>query len=500
MKISYNSEPLEKIKTECLAIGLFEEEPLLAEARKLDLAIGNQITSLLKSKDFKAEPNEIYLLPTSNKVPARRILLIGLGKKNEFEIDTARQAAATAVHELRAKKITAFSSALFGAGIKGPTSELAKAIAEGAILGNYAFQTYQTEEKRKTKPVESLELIYKDKSEISRFRDVVEDAAKVAEIVNYCRETANQPANIATPSYIAGEAEKLGRKYNFKVTVYDKKGIEKLGFNAILAVSAGSTQEPRFVVAEYKPKSASSGPVCLVGKTITFDSGGLDLKGEKYMENMKFDKCGGITVLGAIAAAAATESSAHLIGLIPISENLPSGSAYKVGDIYKTFSGTTIEIANTDAEGRVLMSDAIAYTKEFRPKAVIDLATLTGACVVALGNQAAGLHGNDKKLIDRVKAASEATSERVWELPMWKEYGEQIKSEVADIKNLGEEGAGTITAAKFLEKFVPKDTAWAHLDIAGVAYTEKNPTKTYISKGSTGYGIRLLTELFKNWR
>ena len=500
MKLSLISEPPEKLKTECLAIGLFQEEPLPADVRKLDSALNGAINSLLKNKDFKGELNETYIFPSLGKLGAKRVLLVGLGKKNEFSFDMARQAAASSAQAVRKLNLTSYTTLVFGTGVKGPTSELVHALSEGAVLGAYAFDTFKTENKDKKKPLESVDIFYPDKKEAQKLRESAESGKNLAEIVNHCRELANLPANIATPTYLANEAEKFGKKYGFKVTVYDKAGLVKLGFNALLAVNSGSAQEPRFIVLEYKPKSISSAPLCLVGKTITFDSGGLNIKTSDYMNNMKYDKCGGISVLGVIAAAAALKIPSHLVGLMPATENMPSGSAYKVGDIYKTYNGKTIEIGNTDAEGRVILSDALGYTKEFKPRAVIDLATLTGACVVALGVVAAGLMGTDSKLISKLKEAAEHSGERVWELPMYEEYFEQIKSDVADVKNIGDGNAGAITAAKFLQKFLPEGVPWAHLDIAGVAWTEKGKYKPYVGKGATGYGIRLLIELLKNWK
>ncbi len=500
MKLTFVSDPVEKLKTDCLAIGVFQEEPLPADARRVDSLLNGSISYLVKNKDFKAELNETFLFPTLGKLAAKRILLVGLGKKKDFTFDITRQAAATAVQAIKKANLSNFLALVFGAGVKGPTADVVQALAEGAVLGVYAFDTFKTENKKDKKTLENVTVFYSDKKELPKLKESTEAGQKIAEIVNYCRELQNLPPNVATPAYIATESEKLGRKYGFKVTSYDKTGLQKLGFNALLAVNSGSTQEPRLIVLEHRSKSASSGPVCLVGKTITFDSGGLSIKTGDYMTNMKFDKCGGIDVLGIVAAASALNLPVHLIGLMPATENMPSGSAYKVGDIIKTYSGKTIEIGNTDAEGRVILSDALSYTKEFKPKAVIDLATLTGACVIALGVHAAGLMGTDAKLISKIKEAADHSGERVWELPMYSEYSEQIKSDFADVKNIGDGNAGTITAAKTLEKFVPEGVPWAHLDIAGTAWTEKGKYKPYVGKGATGYGIRLFVELFKNWK
>ena len=287
MKITFVSDPVEKLKAECLAIGVFQEEPLPTDARRVDSLLNGSLSYLVKNKEFKAELNETYLFPTLGKLPAKRILLVGLGKKKDFSVDVSRQAAATAVQAAKKANLSSLLALLFGAGVKGPTAELAQALAEGAVLGVYAFETFKTENKKDKKAFETLEIFYPDKKELPKLKESAEAGQKVAEIVNYCRELQNLPPNVATPMFIAAESEKLGRKYGFKVTVHDKTGLQKLGFNALLAVNSGSAQEPRFIVLEYGSKSASSGPVCLVGKTITFDSGGLNIKVSDYMNNME---------------------------------------------------------------------------------------------------------------------------------------------------------------------------------------------------------------------
>ena len=491
MKIETFQAKPENLKTEILGVFLYKEKKLPGYLGNIDKKLNNQITDFLKNKTFEGELNETFLITTFGKVPARYVLLIGIGERKKFNTDNLRQASATGAIYARDSERKEISFYLEKSMAK---KEHAQAVSEGVVLGLYKFDKYQTKKKDK-KRLKVVKVACQ--SNLKEVKKAVEIGQKLANAVNYARNLENLPANIATPTYLANEAKKLS-KLGIKVTIIGKDEMKKLGMNLILGVSAGSSQEPKLVILEYK--GGKKGPIALVGKGVTFDAGGLDLKPEKYMWNMHYDKCGALTVFGIIRAAAELKLPVHLVGLTPFTENLAGGSAQKPADIVKGYSGKTVEIINTDAEGRLILADALAYSKKFKPKAIIDFATLTGACVVALGHYAAGLIGDDKKLIEKIKKASEKTAEKVWELPLWDEYREQMKSEVADVKNLGEGGAGTITAAAFLENFIPEKTSWAHLDIAGTAYVEeiKNP-KTYASKGATGHGIRLITQVLSEW-
>jgi len=469
----------EDIKTDILGMFCYNDGWLLA-----GIGPNFNIAPFITNKDFKGKLNETFLIPTFNKIAAKKVLLIGLGKKKDFKTDNMRQAAATGTifaRESDAKTFTIFLD----------TAKFAQEVSEGAFLSSYQFNKFISD-KEKKKQLETLEI-----SCSQNINSQVQTGKKLAESANYARSLADLPANIATPAYLANEAKKLS-KLNIKIKIMEKPEMKKLGMNAILGVSAGSDQPPKLVIMEYN--GGKKGPVVLVGKGVTFDAGGLDLKPTKYMENMHYDKCGATTVFGIMHAVASLKLPIHVIGLTPFVENMVGGSAQKPLDIIKSFSGKTIEIGNTDAEGRLIMADTIAYSKKFKPKAIMDFATLTGACVVALGHHAAAILGNDEKLIEKIKKASSRTDERVWQLPLWNEYKEQIKSTRADVKNTGIGSAGTITAAAFLENFVPEKIPWAHFDIAGVANVEeiKNP-KTYASSGATGFGVRLVTELLKNW-
>jgi leucyl aminopeptidase len=299
-----------------------------------------------------------------------------------------------------------------------------------------------------------------------------------------------------TPGKMAEIALNLSKEYKFRCEVLSPSDLEKLKFGALLAVAQGSQQPAKFIVMEHMPEKKRKGTIVLVGKAITFDSGGISIKPSEGMWEMKGDMAGGAAVIATMACAARESIPVHLIGLVPATENLPSGTAYKPGDIIKSYSGKTIEIISTDAEGRLILADALAYAQKYEPKAILDIATLTGACVIALGHIVAGLLGNDQRLLNKVKRSAEKTGEKVWELPLHEEYDEQIKSDLADMKNSGGRPAGTITAAAFLKKFVGK-THWAHLDIAGRDWEEKS--KPYIPKGPVGFGVRLFLEFLRNW-
>jgi leucyl aminopeptidase len=322
----------------------------------------------------------------------------------------------------------------------------------------------------------------------------VERTATICRGVKLARDLVSQPGNVVTPAYLADTARELAARHNLECRVYEYEELEKLGMNALLAVGRGSAEAPRLIVLEYRGAVERSRPVVLVGKGITFDSGGISIKPGAGMEEMKTDMAGSAAVLGAMQAAAGLELPLNLVGIIPTAENMPDGKAYKPGDVVTSLSGTTIEITNTDAEGRLILCDALHFALQFRPAAMIDLATLTGACVVALGHEASGLMGNDRRLISSLKQAGERCGERVWELPLWDGYGEAMKSDIADLKNAGSRDGGSITAGWFLKQFVGS-TRWGHLDIAGTAWVDK--ARPCSPKGATGVGVRLLIEYLR---
>lgn len=494
VKVQYGT--LIKERAEVIVLGLFDapriEDPT---ARDFDKKLGGMIARIIKNGDFRPKLNNTFLLPTYVQLASKRLLLIGLGKKNEFTMDKIRQVSGTAIKKARGLGVKEVTSPLYP--LKDRAEDISRAVVEGAILGRYRFRQFKHLKPDEAREVERLKILVENKSELDGARAGAKTGESVSEAVCYARELINLPGGTATPTMIVNEARAMGRRLGLGVQTLSGETMKRLGMNGVLGVSQGSSQPPRFIVLEYGKKKSGQDTVVLVGKGVTFDSGGISIKPSRDMDKMKYDMAGAGTVLGAFRALAGLKPKVHVVGLLPCVENMPGGRAIKPGDIISCMSGKTVEVANTDAEGRLILADALVYAKRYKPAAIVDLATLTGACVVALGYFTMAMLGNDEELKRRVKAAGDATHERVWELPLWDEYFEAIKSDVADIKNIGDRTAGTITAAKFLEKFVGK-TPWVHLDIAGVAWENKDTP--YRPKGASGTGVRLLVDLLMNWQ
>jgi leucyl aminopeptidase len=480
--------------TEAVVLGVFEgsQDGILNELNKL---LDKAVDHIIRKKEFLGESGQMKLINTLKRLPCEHVLLVGLGKRDEFDLEKLRRVSATASRALRDNGIKAAATTLHTVSAKRATyREQAQAVVEGAILGTYQFNKYKTMNREKIKEFKVLTLLEADRA--------VEEGAEAGKIIadaqSWVRDLVNEPAMTLTPEKLADAAAEL-KKLGVKVTVYDKKAIEKLGLHALLAVNNGSGKEPRFVTLEYK--KGSGAPVAIVGKGITFDSGGLDIKPAAYMGDMKSDMAGAATVIGTIKAIAELGLAVNVVGVFASTENMPGCNAYKPGDVVKAYNGRTMEIGNTDAEGRVILSDALAYTeKNFKPKVIVDLATLTGACVVALGYAAAGVMSKDAALVSKLKIAGDAAGEKLWELPMFEDYKDSVKSDIADVHNIpGGKGyeAGAIAGAWFLQHFVDK-APWAHIDIAGPAYS--NERKHYIEKGGTGFGLRMLVEFIKAQR
>jgi leucyl aminopeptidase len=371
---------------------------------------------------------------------------------------------------------------------------LAQALVEGAILGTYQFTDYLSDTKTDARQVARLTLLATDARQLTDLKEGARRGTATAEAAMFVRDLCNHPSNVMTPTRVAAEAKKIGREQRVRVKILEKAQAERLGMGAFLGVARGSHEPPKFIVLEYTGKARGSRggkPIVIVGKTITFDTGGISLKPAENMEQMKADMTGGAEVLAAVRAASRLRLPIHLIGILPATENMPGGRAIKPGDILRTLSGKTVEVQNTDAEGRLILADGLAYAARLKPAAVIDIATLTGACVVALGQFAIGMFGNDDQLKRSVQEAGLKAGERVWEMPLWEEYFEQLKSDVADMRNIGGRGGGMITAALFLSKFTG-DHPWVHLDIASTDWSERE--RAYIPKGPTGIGTRLLIQ------
>ena len=495
MNIRVLQGEIQKRADEALILNLFERAKPAGATGAVDKALDGLISRAVASGDFNGKKNETLLLYTGDRIRAKRVIVVGLGKKRDFGIEQARQAAATAARKLQSLGVTTASSILHGAGDGGvDVVEAAQATAEASILACYRFDEYRT----KTEPKPSLSrltITEFDKTRLGAIRRGAKIGEQIAAATSLARDLCNHPGNRATPSFLARTARSISRKHGLTCRVIDEAGMKRLGMGALLGVSAGSAEPARFIIMEHK-KKAGSRPLVFVGKGVTFDSGGVSIKASAGMEDMKFDMSGAAAVIGAMQAVAALDLPAHVVGLVPATENLLDGKSVKPGDVLETMSGKTIEIVNTDAEGRLILADALTYAARYKPAAIVDLATLTGACVVALGHHAIGMMTNDNKLASRVTESGEQTGERVWQLPLWEEYGEQIRSSVADMKNTGGRAGGSITAAALLAEFV--DCPWVHLDIAGTAWSSK--ARPYIPRGGVGVGVRLLTELARGWK
>lgn len=462
-----------------------------------DHALNSAISGILKSKEFTGKLNKTMMLPTFGKIPAKRVMLVGLGKKKDVTPDKVRQAAgstATAARDLGMKAVTCVLGS-----IEMPDSAEGvwrQAYTEGFLLALYKFQRYKRAEPEEQKELKELTLLVSGKEAIKPVNEAVKCGQIIADAVAFARDLINTPARDKTPAVLADTAKKMAHELDIHCKVLSLPELKKLGMGGLLGVSQGSAEPPKFIILEHNARARNQDTLVFVGKGITFDSGGICLKQAKDMDQMKSDMSGAAAVLGAMMAIAKMKLPHRVVGLMPCTENMPSGAAIKPGDIVKFFSGKTAEVANTDAEGRLVLADALGYAETCRPTAVIDLATLTGSCVVALGSVVTGMLGNNEELKKRVRSAGEKSWERVWELPLWEEYQELIKSDVADIKNIGGPAAGAITAACFLSKFTEK-YPWVHLDIAGTSWSDKNGA--YTQKGASGVGVRLLVQLARDW-
>ncbi len=464
-----------------LAYFLLKEDKIPAEVLK--------ITGKISDDEFDRKLGKTYSTATLGKMKFKRILLVGLGEKKDFEPDFVRRAAGAAVRHCKSLRCPDLSIMVPKALPKINHRSIAQFVTEGVILSNYRFMELKTK-KEEYFDVKQASLITSDKTAV----DGIKVGTVLAEAQNYVRELDEYPANLMTPRKVADITKQLARKSrNFSVTVLDEKAMRKKGMNAFLGVASGSSEPPRLVIIEYNKNRKNLPLYGLVGKGITFDSGGISLKPSKDMHEMKYDKSGALVVLGTARAVAELNLPIRLMVALALTENMPSGKAQKPGDVVKAYGGKTIEVLNTDAEGRLVLADTLAYVAERNPKAIIDVATLTGAIVVALGRHAMGLFSNDEKLAALLEEAGKRSHERAWRFPMWKEYSEMMKSDIADIKNISGTGeAGSITGAVFLKEFVG-DAAWVHLDIAGVMNIKNS--HPYLEKNSaSGTGVRLLTE------
>ncbi|HEY8121753.1 MAG TPA: leucyl aminopeptidase [Myxococcota bacterium] len=507
MQITVESGALESLSADVLALPFSELDPakwrLPARFAALDAALGGRIADALRSGDFCGKRGEALTLHAPSGARAKRVLLLGTGADAKLELGALRDLAAAAVREGSARKGKRVALVAPSSRRVRPAA-LFQALAEGAVLGGYRFDAYLSSRKEKT-PLERVALVLERAADKRVATAAAATGVVLAESQNVARRLSNEPPNKLPPAALAKEAERVAKEVGLRVQVWGKAELEKRGFGALLAVAQGSANEPRLIVLEHgapsraAKKGARRQPtLCVIGKGVCFDSGGLSLKPSTSMEKMKHDMSGGAAVIGVLRAAALLKLPLHVVGLIGAVENMPSGTAYRPDDIVTTLSGQTIMIANTDAEGRLVLADVLHHARTtYEPAAMIDLATLTGACSVALGTWAAAVLGNDQRLVQRVLAAGETTGERYWQLPLWDVHKDHMRGQIADVKQTGGRDGGTITAAAMLWHFVG-ETPWAHLDIAPVADTDKSSAlQPY---GATGFGVRSVVEVLRAWK
>jgi leucyl aminopeptidase len=501
MKVGSEINVLSAIKADAVAVFVFQDKKGLAQQiAPLGKQLNEKLQSAISLKDFSAKEGETLSIYTEGAIASPRLLLIGLGETEKVTLEKLRRASAAATKAAQSMKVGSLGTefpplTLLPISLNTSSADIAQAMVEGVILSVYKYDKYLTPTDEKKK-LESLTLFTSDKKNSIEIQRGVKNGEIISAAVCHARDLQNAPSNEIYPETLSFDVQQTAHKYGFKATVFDLRKIESLKMGGILAVGKGSTHPPRFIILEHTPAKRNGGTVVLVGKGVTFDSGGISIKPAANMAEMKMDMSGAAAVVGAFQAIGELKLPVHVVGLIPSVENMPSGTSVKPGDIVRHFNGKTSEVDNTDAEGRLILADALGYASKFEPEVVVDLATLTGACVVALGHLATGMMGNDQRTMDDLKAAGEKTYERVWQLPMFDEYEKLIKSDVADVKNTGGRWAGAITAGWFLKKFIGT-YKWVHLDIAGTAILEEN--MDYAPKGGSGVGVRLLVEFLKNW-
>ena len=484
MDIKVQSGDVLRAPSDLAVLASFEDVPLPAE-----------VAGLLEAEDFRGRAKQTLLLYPRGAVAPRRLLLIGLGKRAALTPEGIRQASALAVQHARSLQVPGLTIGVNGE-VPLPAPVAAQSFGEGIELGAYRYWHYRTGlTSEQTFQVERA-TVFSTANE-AQTRAGVETGQAIARGVELARDLVNGPGYAMTPAKLGDEAVALGQRLGLSVTVFDKAQLVQQGFGGILAVGQGSANEPRFIVMEYGAAIKNAPTICLVGKGLTFDSGGLSLKPADAMETMKSDMGGAGAVFGAMQAVAELKLPLHVVGLVSAAENMPSSTAYRPGDIVTTLSGKTIEVLNTDAEGRIILSDGLFYAQRFSPAAIVELSTLTGAMIIALGSHATGMMGTSQELADQISRAGEASGERVWQFPLWNEYREMVKSQIADLKNLAGRAAGSITAGAFLAEFVG-DYPFIHLDVAGTAWADQ-PAKPYDSHGATGVGVRLLTEFLREY-
>jgi leucyl aminopeptidase len=487
MDYSIETSPLDKQQTDCIIVGIYENQQFSPSATSIDEKIQKIITQLINRGDIKGKNSETLLINYIPDSTIDRILLVGLGEKDKITPKLYRKALASAISTIKATKIKSACCTLIDIDvINSDTQWKTRQIVE--IFNDALYQYQETKSSEDSKTELNKIQIHAVAEANTQAKQGLQQGLAIANGIELTKFLSDLPGNICTPSYLAERASTLADNADkISVEILEESDMEALGMGSFLSVSRGSRQPAKLIVLNYQGGANDSKPIVIVGKGLTFDAGGISLKAGAGMDEMKYDMCGGASVLGTLQAAAEMDLSINIVGIVPSSENMPDGDANKPGDVLTSMSGLTIEVLNTDEEGRLILCDALTYAKKFNPDVVIDLATLTGACLVALGRVPSGLLGNDDDLCNDLIKAGETACDSLWRLPLWEEYHEQLKSNFADLANIGGRDAGTITAACFLSRFT-EDYRWAHLDIAGTAW------RTGANKGATGRPVPLLSQ------
>ncbi|UCE98257.1 MAG: leucyl aminopeptidase [Dehalococcoidia bacterium] len=494
MNIGIKKGNITRQKTDAIILSFFEGRKIPdSDVAIVDKALRGIISRFINNGQIKGKLGEVSVIHSLGGLSADRVVIVGMGKKKELTTDRIRGTIAEVCRQLRKQRVKNIAIVNKGFRTSHISSEdSVQAMTEGALLGLYSFQKHITEKKDKSIEVKKITIVTDSKADIHLLENSINRGNVLAEAVILARDMVNEPANYMTPTDMVEVAARMATEHNLELTVLDEEEMRKLGMGALLGVAQGSCQEPKFIILDYKGRNGDEIDIALVGKGITFDSGGISIKPSNKMEEMKTDMAGGAAIIAATVAIARLKLKINVTAIVPAVENLPGGAALKPGDVLTAMTGKTIEIISTDAEGRLILADALGYANKLKAKRIVDVATLTGACQVALGSICTGAFGNNQLLLDALITAGNRAGEHMWQMPMYDEYKEQNKSDIADIKNAARGGAGAITAAQFLAEFA-SSTPWVHLDIAGTSIGAKE--RKYYTKGATGVPVRTIVNL-----
>ena len=497
LKITTKKSAIADIDTPLLVIGATEKIKEDSSTILNNKELKKIVDEIIKLGDFKGESGELLFTYTSGEIPAKRLLLIGLGKEEELTTEKVRKAIGNASRKARDKDVKKLALSVDHFAYNNlDLKELSEAVVQGLLMGSFQILKYKTKNLDKFKKLDEV-TIFTENLDDNVVKKGTKSGEIIAQAVNLSRDLAWGPANYITPTMLAKEAEKIAKDHGIKTTIFDRKKSKEIGLTSFLAVAQGTEEPPKFIIMDYGSEKENVDTIALIGKAITFDTGGISLKPSKDMGAMKADMTGGAVVIGIMKAIAQLKPNVRVVGLVPATDNMPSGKAYHPADIITSYDGQTIEVISTDAEGRMIINDALAYAaKNYDPVAMIDFATLTGSMFVALGNYALGYFSSDEDLALKFQEASKTSGEKVWRMPLWEDYDEELKSDIADMKHTGSRGGGAISAARFLSNFVG-EVPWIHCDIAG--YASSNSDKGYNPKGSKGPAVRLIVDLIRNW-